>query len=498
VPGGELVGIADVQQEHSVAGVEIPPVHQRVVPAQAVGRDHPGQVDGILGCAVLRRVAQLGLLEVEDRRPHLKRQRDHVDAPRRSFLADGLGSENAAVAAIEAELQVDRPRARVVARVVSRVEVDGLGALDAGTRQCLLAGAGHRDGEPEGAADRSGLDAAEAGRAPEDRVRRDASLAIRRTREGGQHLGARDHVANLHGVPDGEDVRVAGPHVGVDADPTARPELEAAVAGQSALRFHPDGQQDQVGGKLQAGLRLHHQALRGRVDRRQPVAQVDGDAFGLEPLLHPNGQLGIERRHHLVGQLDDAHLQAAMAQVLDHFQADEAATDYHGSLGAVLLDPRANPAAVGNRAEDEHARPVDTGQRRYDGAGAGCEHELRVALASGPAIAQILHLDLSALAVDGRHLAPRARLDVEALREQLGGCDEQLLFVADHVADEVGKAAVRKGDEGSPVEDDDLAALAEPACPRGGRCPAGDAADDQNPFGFVHGSLLAPRLFALQ
>ena len=73
----ELHRLAHVEQEALVGRI---PVAERHVAAQDVGRDHPREVDRVLRAAELRRVAELGLLEVVDRRAHLDRHGERADA----------------------------------------------------------------------------------------------------------------------------------------------------------------------------------------------------------------------------------------------------------------------------------------------------------------------------------------------------------------------------------------------------------------------------------
>ncbi len=83
--------------------------------------------------------------------------------------------------------------------------------------------------------------------------------------------------------------------------------------------------------------------------------------------------LGVERRQHLVGHLDDGHLEAAVDEVLGHLEADEAAADddgpllgSHGLEARVVLhageearpplDPLADLPRVGHRADLRRCR----------------------------------------------------------------------------------------------------------------------------------------------
>ena len=100
--------------------------HERHVAAQDVGGDHPGEVDRVLRAAELRRVAELGFLEVVDRRAHLDGHGQGADplVHRRPVLAERLRAEETSVGLAEDDLQPEHLGARVVAGVRVREEVD--------------------------------------------------------------------------------------------------------------------------------------------------------------------------------------------------------------------------------------------------------------------------------------------------------------------------------------------------------------------------------------
>jgi len=58
------------------------------VAPQHVGGHHPDEIDRILGAAELRRVAELGFLQIVDRRAHLERHRQRADP-----LVDAVDAE---------------------------------------------------------------------------------------------------------------------------------------------------------------------------------------------------------------------------------------------------------------------------------------------------------------------------------------------------------------------------------------------------------------------
>ena len=83
------------------------------------------------------------------------------------------------------------------------------------------------------------------------------------------------------------------------------------------------------------------------------------------------GELGVERRHHLRQRLHDGGCDAAVDQVLGHFEADEAAPDHDGGPGAG--DRSDHVVGVLDRAQRQGT--LDAGDRRPDGACARREDE---------------------------------------------------------------------------------------------------------------------------
>ncbi len=102
--------------------------------------------------------------------------------------------------------------------------------------------AAHRGGDVENTDDGRPLRPPVVALTAEDVVCCNPALAVRRAGQGNLH-GFAGHVAlDLDDVTDGVDVRVAGPHVFVDAYSTPRPEKEARGACQMAFRSHSNAQ----------------------------------------------------------------------------------------------------------------------------------------------------------------------------------------------------------------------------------------------------------------
>ena len=83
------------------------------------------------------------------------------------------------------------------------------------------------------------------------------------------------------------------------------------------------------------------------------------------------GHLFIDRRHHLLGELQQGHFQLELVQGLHHLQADETAP-HHGDVARlVLLKGRQDAVHVRDVAQGMHARAVDAGEGRANGGRTG-------------------------------------------------------------------------------------------------------------------------------
>ena len=143
------------------------------------------------------------------------------------------------------DLQDDGLRARVVPRVRMREKIDLFVVLVALPDEALLAGAGgrwwpRRSRGPRCPGCRGN------GSPPGDHVGRDPALPVGRPGQRDQGPFAGDVILDLDRVPDGKDVRVARPHMLVDADPAALADLEPGRLGQRGLWAHADGQNDDI------------------------------------------------------------------------------------------------------------------------------------------------------------------------------------------------------------------------------------------------------------
>jgi len=127
-----------------------------------------------------------------------------------------------------------------------RVEVDLLVVRLAEPFEHLLADAGPGGRAAEQPDDRSALCAAVTGVAAGDHIGRDAALPVGRPSQRDERPLAGGGVFDLDGIADGKDVRVAGVHLVVDANPAERADLEAGVLRQPVLRAHADAEDHEV------------------------------------------------------------------------------------------------------------------------------------------------------------------------------------------------------------------------------------------------------------
>ena len=192
-------------------------------------------------------------------------------------------------------------------------------------------------------------------------------------------------VADLDGVADGEDVRVAGAHLVVHADAPAFADLQAGILGEERVRADAEGEDDDVGREGRAGLRGDDErVIRALGEGRGAVVDHDRDAMPAEVVPDEAPELDVERRQHVAAPLEDRDIEAPLHEVLRHLQADEPTPDDHcvlrrphgleprvalhaGEEARPPLDPVADGPRVRNGAHLEDARQVDAGQLRSDG-----------------------------------------------------------------------------------------------------------------------------------
>jgi hypothetical protein len=276
--GGILLRRPDVEERGAGVGGAVEAgldVGLGVLAAEHAAGDEPRLVDRVLRRAELRRVAQLGLFEVEDGHARLQRDRDHVDPLVDANAADGLRAEQLAGRRVEQHLERQLLGARVVTGVVGGMDVD-LAERAPRAPERLLRRPGAGGDLVEDADDRRSLRAPVADRrqrlGAEDGGGRDPPLAVGRT--GQRHLRrpATDEVADRDRVADGIDPRIARAHPLVDTDPPARSDVEPGRDGQRAFRADADAECHQVGSEL--GGRREARRPPPRASGSKPVADV--------------------------------------------------------------------------------------------------------------------------------------------------------------------------------------------------------------------------------
>jgi len=95
--------------------------------------------------------------------------------------------------------------------------------------------------------------------------------------------------------------------------------------------------------------------------------------------VHVAGHFNIQRRNHLVRQLDDAYVQPGFLQVFGHFNADEAPADHSGAAGLIFLNERLDIIDVSHVAHCKFAPGIDPLDGRYNRRAAGRKHQLVIA-----------------------------------------------------------------------------------------------------------------------
>mmetsp|Transcript_20799 Transcript_20799/g.52881 ORF Transcript_20799/g.52881 Transcript_20799/m.52881 type:complete len:599 (+) Transcript_20799:115-1911(+) len=491
---GHLGGLAHVQHHGGRAGraqrgqVQVLPVRHLHVATHHVGRHHARQVDHVLGAAVLRRVAQLRLLQVEHRTAHLHGHRHHIHPLLHTLrLAHRLAAQNLAGVGAEDELEVNGGCTWVVPRVVVGVRVHLL-VLDARALERLLAPAGGRHGHAEHAHHRGALHAAELELlAAHDDVGRNAALPVGGASQGHQRLLPSDPVLDLHSVAHCQDVGVAGAHAVVHSDTSARAQRQASRLGQPRLWPHTDHQHHHVPGVRLASRSLDQQALapRALLKAGHPVTQVQLHALPLEVGVHQRSHLNVQGSHDLRPSLHQGHCDTPVSQVLRHLETDEAAAHHHGALDARGLDVLAHSTRVRDGLHGKDTGQVHTRQGGLDGSRARGQHQLVVAVSLLLACLEVLGHHRLGLTVDGDDLSALTHLDVEPVVELGWRGHQQLGLLSNDAGHMVRKAAVGKGHILPALKDRDVCSLRQAAQARCAGCASRHTTDDQDLLGSV-------------
>ena len=142
---------------------------------------------------------------------------------------------------------------------------------------------------------------------------------------------ARPEILHFDGIADREDVRVARAHVFVHADAAAFADGEAGGLGERGVGLHANRENHDVGREGFAGTRLDFKAAAFQLlESDHAIIRDDLHAMLLDVALHEARDLRVQRAEHMVGLLNQGHVEADMNQVLRRFEPDESAADHHG------------------------------------------------------------------------------------------------------------------------------------------------------------------------
>ena len=494
----ELRGVAHVEEEARrrwpsqwVIGMS---------PRSRFAGDHAREVDRVLRAAERRRVAQLGLLEVVDGRPHLDRHGEGVDPLGHAVLAEHLRAEQAPVGLPEEDLDRHHLGARVVARVRVHVEVELLEVrvpeLPRGPSRWRRSGRSR----PR----RSGRS-----RCPACRGSATCGRRSRRRRSGpggwpGPASGMSVHwpVTKSFTSTASPTARMSGSLVRMCSSTRMPPRwpisspaaFASAVSGRTPIARITTS----AGWAFPDAVRTSSEPSAACSNPATPSLSSSLHAVLDQVALDEARHLRVERRHDLVQLLDERHLEPEVGEVLHHLQADEPAADHHRALrlrhdlepgvrvhpGPALraaLQPLADGPGVRDGPHGEDPGQVDAGKRRADRGGAGRQHQLVVGLGrdrAGGDVAQVHGLRPSA-----RWRRPRSRVRTSTPNTARNICSvatRRLDSSGITPADVVGQPAVRVRDVRPALHHEDLGLLVQPAQPRRTGRPARHSAHDDD------------------
>jgi hypothetical protein len=137
-------------------------------------------------------------------------------------------------------------------------------------------------------------------------------------------------------------------------------------------------------------------------------------------------ELGVQRWQDVVGQLDEVDLQAAGAEGLDGFQADESGTDDDGARGWLprpagsqqVLDALPQRVDVRNRAQGVDGRVVQALDGRTHGDRTGGKQERLIW--QGVGVRASLDGDFLGMLVDAGDPVADAHIQVQGLGQRVG------------------------------------------------------------------------------
>ena len=163
-------------------------------------------------------------------------------------------------------------------------------------------------------------------------------------------------VFDLDGIAYREDVRRAGAHPIVNANPAQLTDFQPGCLRQPGFRAHADPQHHEVGRIDLAGAReCFERAVAVLLKPADIHVEHEANAVLFQVAFDVARDLQIHRRQHLVSPLEQRHLEPQMHQVLGHLEADKTAADHHGALRRHhRLESR-----VGVHAGGQRGAPID-------------------------------------------------------------------------------------------------------------------------------------------
>lgn len=257
-----------------------------------------------------------------------------------------------------------------------------------------------------------------------------------------------------------------------------RAHLQAGGDGQLVFRPHAHAQDHQLGRQRFARREPHGQPLGRLLEGLGRLPQQHPDAVGGERFEDGGGHFLVERRQHLVLQLDERGRDAAADEVFDQLQADETGPD-HDCLSDPLVDALLDAIDVGQIPEREDAVQVDARNRRPQRSRPGGQNQLVIRFFVGPIGGEVANADFLGHRVDGFDRRTSAHVELEADAQPLGRRDEELVARGDFAPHVIGQAAVGKRHVRPALQQDDFGIFRQPAGPRGRRRSARHAPHDE-------------------
>ena len=152
-----------------------------------------------------------------------------------------------------------------------------------------------------------------------------ATLPVRRPGQRDEAPLAGDEVLHFDGITDGENIGITGVHLIIHADAAALPDFQSGYFRQSGIGTNAQGENHNVGRVGFSGLGLDIDlSSRCLLESRYAVVERQMHAVPLQVGFDHMCVFGVEHGQYLVEHLDQRDLEAAVHQVLDHLQADEA------------------------------------------------------------------------------------------------------------------------------------------------------------------------------